>query len=213
LIAGLLFLVTALPLLELSRGTYGPSSPRPPPSPRRPPTSSIQDSFGTPKNSPAPRRKHKPSPRPSRAEPHFRALQAAIERLSCPHVHRDVLLKPEIVQALDALLCEGVSTDPNRRRYALDPWGQPYWLYYERGADRLTGTTLIYSFGPNRRYDSRKERLRERTTSAPGRARETGHPPAAVGRSVPTCRFRNRTDLPSARLCRHRFRTRRASVP
>ena len=60
----------------------------------------------------------------------------------------------DIVKALDSVTCEGVSTNPNRRLFALDPWGQPYWIYYERSADKTSGTALFYSFGPNRRYDS-----------------------------------------------------------
>jgi len=160
LIAGVLFLVTAIPLLEFNRRTTlaviaplvavvaAASYP------------ALEDSFGS---------RHKLEC----AEAETQALTSAIEsgaslrglfvrRSSDYRVHTSIqsgLLKPEIVQALDSVVCEGGSNNPNRRRYALDPWGQPYWLYYVRGADRLTGTALFYSFGPNRRYDSPEGRI------------------------------------------------------
>jgi hypothetical protein len=37
----------------------------------------------------------------------------------------------------------------DRRGYFLDPWNNPYWIYY----DRSSRTGAIYSFGPNRRRD------------------------------------------------------------
>jgi hypothetical protein len=45
-----------------------------------------------------------------------------------------------------------------RARFFLDPWNQPYWLLFEkRGPD--SGRVVVYSFGPNRRRDSRLKPL------------------------------------------------------
>ena len=48
---------------------------------------------------------------------------------------------------------EPKATDPRRDRkgYFLDPWNNPYWIHYQR-RDQVI---LVYSFGPNRRRDSR----------------------------------------------------------
>ena len=42
---------------------------------------------------------------------------------------------------------------PERRRYFIDPWNNPYWLWHlcDEGGQRVR----IYSFGPNQRRDSR----------------------------------------------------------
>jgi hypothetical protein len=155
LIAGVLWLVTALPLLEFSRRTYLAVAAPIVAVAAAAAYQDMQDTFGSPQKLAC-------------AEAETRALTAAIEggaslpglfvRRSIDYrVHTCInlgFLKPDIVRALDSVTCEGVSTNPNRRRYALDPWGQPYWIFYQRGADRLTGTALFYSFGPNRRYDS-----------------------------------------------------------
>jgi len=155
LIAGVLFLVTALPMLEFSRRTFLAVIAPLVAVAMAASYQVLQDVFGSPQKLAC-------------AEAETRALTAAIEGgASLPglfvrrsidfRVHSAIgreYLKAEIVQALDSVACEAVSTDPNRRRYALDPWGQPYWIYYERSGDRKSGTTLIYSFGPNRRYDS-----------------------------------------------------------
>ena len=160
LIAGVLFLVTAIPLPQPGRKTYvalagplvavGAASMY----------LNLQELLGS-------QEKH------ACAVAETRALAAAVDggaslprlvlRRSIDYrVHTTIqmgFLKPEIVASLDAVACEGVSTNPNRRRYGLDPWGQPYWMYYERGAGRESGTALFYSFGPNRRYDSPKGRI------------------------------------------------------
>ncbi len=155
LIGGLLFLVTAIPMLELSRRTTLAVGA---PFVAVAVAASyllLQDTFGSPQKLAC-------------AEAETRALTAAFESgASLPglfvrrsndfRVHSAIgmeFLEAEIVQALDSVTCEGVSKNPNRRRYALDPWGQPYWIYFKRGANRETGTALFYSFGPNRRYDS-----------------------------------------------------------
>jgi hypothetical protein len=39
-----------------------------------------------------------------------------------------------------------------RRRFAIDPWGLPYWVRSE--PDELGTTITVYSFGPNRRRDN-----------------------------------------------------------
>lgn len=66
-------------------------------------------------------------------------------------------LFPSIVQAFQPIECAGVSTDPNRRKYFIDPWGQPYWLQYYGGESPAETTLAIYSFGPNRRRDSAEQ--------------------------------------------------------
>jgi hypothetical protein len=66
-------------------------------------------------------------------------------------------LFPSIVQAFQPVECAGVSTDPNRRNYFIDPWGQPYWLQYYGGESPEETTLAIYSFGPNRRRDSAEQ--------------------------------------------------------
>ena len=59
----------------------------------------------------------------------------------------------------DSLFLEGRQTpaDPDngtvrndRRGYFLDPWNNPYWVYYYRKKKRM----IFYSFGPNRKRDS-----------------------------------------------------------
>jgi len=155
LIAGLLFLATAIPMIDLGRRAYlvlvaplvavavAASY------------QNLQDIFGS-------------EQKRACAEAEARALTAAIEggaglrplfehRAVDYRVHTAIqrgYLKAEIVEAFDSVACEGVSNDPNRRLFVLDPWGQPYWIFYERSADRDSGTALIYGFGPNRRYDS-----------------------------------------------------------
>ncbi len=44
----------------------------------------------------------------------------------------------------------GDDRESARRRYFLDPWNNPYWLFVERDERRV----VLYSFGPNRRRDS-----------------------------------------------------------
>lgn len=160
LIAGMLFLVTAIPLLQPGRKTYLALG--------APLVAvalaglylNLQGVLGS-------------EGRHACAVAETRALAAAVDGgASLPRliakrsidyrVHTTIqmgFLEPEIVASLDAVACEGVSTNPNRRRYALDPWGQPYWMYYERGAGSESGTALFYSFGPNRRYDSPRGRI------------------------------------------------------
>ena len=45
------------------------------------------------------------------------------------------------------------AVDPrrDRRGYFVDPWNNPYWIFYARKGRR----GLLYSFGPNRRRDTR----------------------------------------------------------
>jgi hypothetical protein len=155
LITGLLFLATAIPMLELSRRTYVALGVPVVAAIAAASYQNLQDTFGSPQKLAC-------------AEAETKALASAIEggaglprlfgrRLVDIRVHtliQDGYLKPEIIKSLDAVACEGVSKDPNRRRFALDPWGQPYWMYYERDRDGGSGTALFYSFGENRRYDS-----------------------------------------------------------
>ncbi len=61
-------------------------------------------------------------------------------------------LTPDVIEALRAVGCVGVSQNPNRRKYAMDPWGQPYWMQYEEPEEEEV-TIAVYSFGPNRRRD------------------------------------------------------------
>ena len=49
--------------------------------------------------------------------------------------------------------------DEERRRYYLDPWNLPYWVRHACSRDRQESTLMIYSFGPNRRRDSRGNEL------------------------------------------------------
>jgi hypothetical protein len=155
LIAGALFLVTAIPMLQWNRRTVlavaaplvavGAAASY----------QVLQDSFGSPQKLAC-------------AQAETRAFVTALEGgagLPGLFTRRSIdfrvyttiqrsYLSADIVKALDSVACEGVSTNPNRRLFALDPWGQPYWLFYERSADKTSGTALFYSFGPNRRYDS-----------------------------------------------------------
>lgn len=41
-------------------------------------------------------------------------------------------------------------TDAGRRKWFLDPWQNPYWIFVEKKGNRA----FVYSFGPNRRRDS-----------------------------------------------------------
>ncbi len=155
LITGALFLATAIPMLELGSRTYVTVLA---------PTIAVvvaasylnlQHASSSPEKLAC-------------AESETKALTAAIEAgaaLPALFTKRSMdfrvytmtqrgYLKPDIFEALDAVACDGVSTDPNRRRFALDPWGQPYWIYSELSGDRNSVFALFYSFGPNRRYDS-----------------------------------------------------------
>lgn len=52
--------------------------------------------------------------------------------------------------ALEAVRCGDAKGDhASRRQYAVDPWGNGYWIRFGLEADSLT----VYSFGPNRRRD------------------------------------------------------------
>jgi hypothetical protein len=66
-------------------------------------------------------------------------------------------LFPSIVQAFQPIDCAGGGTDPNRRKYFIDPWGQAYWIQYYGGDSPEETTLAIYSFGPNRRRDSAEQ--------------------------------------------------------
>jgi hypothetical protein len=44
---------------------------------------------------------------------------------------------------------EGQQVRRDRRGYFLDPWNNPYWVYY----NKKTRAGAVYSFGPNRRRD------------------------------------------------------------
>ncbi len=67
---------------------------------------------------------------------------------------RSGYLGPGVVKAVEAVPCPGISQDPGRKRYLMDPWGQPYWLRYRAEPGQDSETAVIYSFGPNRRRDS-----------------------------------------------------------
>ncbi len=157
LLAGVLFFVTAIPMLEPGRKTYLAVAVPFVAVTVAASYQTLQDTFGS-------------KQKLACAVAETQALTAAIEggaglpqlfvrRSSDVRVYTAIgreYLKAEIVKALDSVTCDEVSKNPNRRLYALDPWGQPYWIYYERGEDRGSGTALFYSFGPNRRYDSPK---------------------------------------------------------
>jgi hypothetical protein len=63
------------------------------------------------------------------------------------------ILPPGIAKVLEGIPCPGVSDNPLRRKYLMDPWAQPYQLIFRRDPKTLDKTTVIYSFGPNRRQD------------------------------------------------------------
>lgn len=71
-------------------------------------------------------------------------------------------LKPEITQALLPIACPGVTKDPDRREYFLDPWGQAYWIRFTRNSNDENFSTTVYSFGPNRRRDGGDEAVSDR---------------------------------------------------
>ncbi len=155
LIAGLLFLVTAIPMIDLGRRAYLALAAPLVMVVAAASYENLQDTLGGPQKLEC-------------AGAEARALTAAIEggaglpqlfarRSVDVRVHTAMqreFLKADIVASLSSVACQGVSTNPNRRLFALDPWGQPYWIFYERSADGVTGTALFYSFGSNRRYDS-----------------------------------------------------------
>lgn len=51
---------------------------------------------------------------------------------------------------LSGVQCDGAS-HAARRQFAVDPWGNAYWMRVTRG--ETVATVTIYSFGPNRRRD------------------------------------------------------------
>jgi hypothetical protein len=84
---------------------------------------------------------------------------AATERLAASReVHKRVFtaieegyLHPEELAEYRATACSGELMSAARREHALDPWGSAYWVYVQRGAERVR--LVVYSFGPNRRRD------------------------------------------------------------
>ena len=68
-------------------------------------------------------------------------------------------IKPDIIQALDSVACAGVASVPRRHKYTVDPWGVAYWIYYSPEDSTEPVPATVYSFGPNRKYDSRLGRL------------------------------------------------------
>jgi hypothetical protein len=64
-------------------------------------------------------------------------------------------LDPTRFQKFNATHCTGsASTEADvRHRYAVDPWGLSYWIFFVPRSDGSANLT-VYSFGPDRRRDS-----------------------------------------------------------
>ena len=61
------------------------------------------------------------------------------------------LIWTPVAARLSAIPCSASASSRQRLRYAVDPWGSPYWIRVG-GAPALVE---VYSFGPNRRRDER----------------------------------------------------------
>jgi hypothetical protein len=77
---------------------------------------------------------------------------AATDKLRSRNVHKRVFTSTRdgylTVGAITTFL-EGNTTRKDRRGYFLDPWNNPYWIFYSKKS-RSGG---VYSFGPNRKRD------------------------------------------------------------
>ncbi|MBI4422157.1 MAG: hypothetical protein HY554_00425 [Elusimicrobia bacterium] len=90
------------------------------------------------------------------------AAGGATERLlDKEHLHKRAFsavgagyLRPEVLSVLESVACPGAAPAPLRRRYLVDPWGQPYWIRYQEDPEAGAQVATLYSFGPNRRRDS-----------------------------------------------------------
>ena len=60
-------------------------------------------------------------------------------------------------QPTPALAPEDTTARRDRKGYFLDPWNNPYWVYYSR----KHGFAVVYSFGPNRRRDTNIKKLKK----------------------------------------------------
>ena len=60
--------------------------------------------------------------------------------------------------AFASLKDQGLPED--RAEFFLDPWNSPYWIRHLCTKDRMGAQIMVYSFGPNRRRDTRGERLK-----------------------------------------------------
>ncbi|MFN2517288.1 MAG: hypothetical protein ABR556_13855, partial [Pyrinomonadaceae bacterium] len=69
-------------------------------------------------------------------------------------------LDGERISEFEADVCQGSAAQniAVRHKYAIDPWGSPYWLSVER-LGNTEWQVVIYSFGPNRRRDGKEEEL------------------------------------------------------
>jgi hypothetical protein len=78
-------------------------------------------------------------------------LSGMTGKLLAKNVHKRVYTSTRdgYLKLAGGAFLEGQQTRSDRRGYFLDPWNNPYWLYY----DRRSGTGALYSFGPNRRRD------------------------------------------------------------
>lgn len=67
-------------------------------------------------------------------------------------------LKRERIREFDGARCQGAAARDVglRHEYGIDPWGTAYWLSVGKVRDGQRHVT-VYSFGPNRRRDGRKD--------------------------------------------------------
>jgi len=78
-------------------------------------------------------------------------VQGVTDKLLKKNVHKRVYTatRDGYLTLAGGVFLEGKQERHDRRGYFLDPWNNPYWVYY----DRSERSGAVYSFGPNRRRD------------------------------------------------------------
>ena len=79
-------------------------------------------------------------------------VQGVTDKLIKKNVHKRVYTatRDGYLSLAGGTFLEGKPERDDRRGYFLDPWNNPYWIYF----DRSERGGAIYSFGPNRRRDA-----------------------------------------------------------
>lgn len=78
-------------------------------------------------------------------------VAGATDKLLGKNVHKRVYTSTRdgYLELAGGRFLEGKTERRDRRGYFLDPWNNPYWIYY----NKKTRSGALYSFGPNRRRD------------------------------------------------------------
>lgn len=90
-------------------------------------------------------------PRIATAQAEVDALLPGLAASATPRLFEKRRIHKRVYTAVEAgYFTLQPSPEDRRRRYFLDPWGNPYWVSW----DRRAGALRLYSFGPNARRDA-----------------------------------------------------------